>query len=116
MLCAADEQVRHGARASSRQAAPAVAVATVRLSVLSRGGAAAATARAAPTTGVRARHGAIGGSHTHFVRHLSSGSEEVIPVPSMGDSISEGTIVEWAKQPGDSVELDEVVVVLETDK
>lgn len=37
-------------------------------------------------------------------------------MPSMGDSISEGTIVEWAKQPGDSVELDEVVVVLETDK
>lgn len=34
----------------------------------------------------------------------------------MGDSISEGTIVEWAKQPGDSVEVDDVVVVLETDK
>lgn len=37
-------------------------------------------------------------------------------MPSMGDSITEGTIVEWTKQPGDSVELDEVVVVLETDK
>ena len=37
-------------------------------------------------------------------------------MPSMGDSISEGTIVEWTKQPGDSVEVDEVVVVLETDK
>ncbi|CAM9889396.1 unnamed protein product, partial [Hapterophycus canaliculatus] len=47
---------------------------------------------------------------------VSSGSEEIVPVPSMGDSISEGTIVEWAKQPGDSVEVDEVVVVLETDK
>lgn len=44
------------------------------------------------------------------------GSEEIVPVPSMGDSITEGTIVEWAKQPGDSVEVDEVVVVLETDK
>ncbi|CBJ27482.1 2-oxoglutarate dehydrogenase, E2 component [Ectocarpus siliculosus] len=116
MLRLGTSLVRHGARSSSWQAAPAVAVATVRLSALSRGGAAAATARVAPTTGVWARHGAIGGSHTHFVRHLSSGSEEVIPVPSMGDSISEGTIVEWAKQPGDSVELDEVVVVLETDK
>ncbi|CAB1112831.1 unnamed protein product [Ectocarpus sp. CCAP 1310/34] len=116
MLRLGTSLVRHGARASSRQAAPAVAVATVRLSVLSRGGAVSATARVAPTTGVWARHGAIGGSLTHFVRHLSSGGEEVIPVPSMGDSISEGTIVEWAKQPGDSVELDEVVVVLETDK
>lgn len=47
---------------------------------------------------------------------LVPGSEEVVPVPSMGDSITEGTIVEWAKQPGDSVEVDEVVVVLETDK
>lgn len=37
-------------------------------------------------------------------------------MPSMGDSITEGTIVEWAKQPGDSLEVDELVVVLETDK
>lgn len=34
----------------------------------------------------------------------------------MGDSISEGTIVNWMKNPGDPVEEDEVVVVLETDK
>ncbi|GAB9467175.1 Dihydrolipoyllysine-residue succinyltransferase component of 2-oxoglutarate dehydrogenase [Globisporangium polare] len=39
-----------------------------------------------------------------------------VPVPSMGDSISEGTVVEWLKNPGDFVETDEVVVVLETDK
>ncbi|EGZ25131.1 hypothetical protein PHYSODRAFT_540021 [Phytophthora sojae] len=34
----------------------------------------------------------------------------------MGDSISEGTVVEWLKAPGDFVDADEVVVVLETDK
>lgn len=34
----------------------------------------------------------------------------------MGDSISEGTIVNWMKNPGDPVEEDEVIVVLETDK
>ncbi|KDO31254.1 hypothetical protein SPRG_03871 [Saprolegnia parasitica CBS 223.65] len=39
-----------------------------------------------------------------------------IPVPSMGDSISEGTVVEWVKAVGDRVEADDVVVVLETDK
>jgi 2-oxoglutarate dehydrogenase E2 component (dihydrolipoamide succinyltransferase) len=39
-----------------------------------------------------------------------------IDVPSMGDSITEGTIVQWLKSPGDSVAQDEVVVVLETDK
>ncbi|RLN52666.1 hypothetical protein BBJ28_00007175, partial [Nothophytophthora sp. Chile5] len=41
---------------------------------------------------------------------------EPVPVPSMGDSISEGTVVEWLKAPGDFVDTDEVVVVLETDK
>lgn len=39
-----------------------------------------------------------------------------IVVPSMGDSISEGTVVEWLKQVGDPVQVDDVVVVLETDK
>jgi pyruvate/2-oxoglutarate dehydrogenase complex dihydrolipoamide acyltransferase (E2) component len=34
----------------------------------------------------------------------------------MGDSISEGTIVQWTKAEGDSVAQDEVLVVLETDK
>ncbi|KAG3073003.1 Dihydrolipoyllysine-residue succinyltransferase component of 2-oxoglutarate dehydrogenase complex [Phytophthora idaei] len=46
----------------------------------------------------------------------SSGEATDVPVPSMGDSISEGTVVEWLKQPGDAVAEDEVVVVLETDK
>jgi len=34
----------------------------------------------------------------------------------MGDSITEGTIVSWSKSPGDYVEADDVIVVLETDK
>lgn len=37
-------------------------------------------------------------------------------VPSMGDSITEGSIVEWVKQVGDYVAVDDVVVVVETDK
>ncbi|CAM9870782.1 unnamed protein product [Discosporangium mesarthrocarpum] len=50
-------------------------------------------------------------------RHFSSGGgDTIVPVPSMGDSITEGTIVEWAKSTGDAVQADEVVVVLETDK
>ncbi|CAM9350473.1 unnamed protein product, partial [Pylaiella littoralis] len=114
MLRLGTSLVRHGLRASSRQAAPAVAVAAARLSVLGRGG--AVTAVNASTPGVWARPGPVGGSHTRFARHFSSGDEEIVPVPSMGDSITEGTIVEWAKQPGDYVEVDEVVVVLETDK
>ena len=44
------------------------------------------------------------------------GDTFVIPVPEMGDSITEGTIVAWEKQVGDSFAADEVVLVLETDK
>jgi 2-oxoglutarate dehydrogenase E2 component (dihydrolipoamide succinyltransferase) len=50
------------------------------------------------------------------VRSFSSAAPVDVPVPSRGDSISEGTVVEWLKSPGDYVEVDEVVVVLETDK
>ena len=39
-----------------------------------------------------------------------------VTVPSMGDSISEGTLVEILKKVGDTVHADEVVLVLETDK
>ncbi|CAI5723715.1 unnamed protein product [Peronospora destructor] len=51
-----------------------------------------------------------------MTRTFSSAAAESVAVPSMGDSISEGTVVEWLKAPGDFVETDEVVVVLETDK
>ena len=37
-------------------------------------------------------------------------------VPSMGDSISEGTVVNIVKTVGEHVNMDEVVIVLETDK
>ena len=43
-------------------------------------------------------------------------NELEITVPNMGDSITEGTIGSWHKQVGDSVEMDEVVVSIETDK
>lgn len=37
-------------------------------------------------------------------------------VPPMGDSITDGTILELHKQPGDSVAKDEIIAVIETDK
>ncbi|GAX21930.1 hypothetical protein FisN_40Hh021 [Fistulifera solaris] len=39
-----------------------------------------------------------------------------IKVPSMGDSITEGTIVEWTAQVGQAVQADDVVALVETDK
>jgi 2-oxoglutarate dehydrogenase E2 component (dihydrolipoamide succinyltransferase) len=39
-----------------------------------------------------------------------------IKVPELAESITEGTIAQWLKQPGDSVEKGEFIVELETDK
>src|SRR5919198_7015 len=39
-----------------------------------------------------------------------------IVMPAMGESVSEGTILEWAKQPGDAVAEDEPIVEISTDK
>lgn len=39
-----------------------------------------------------------------------------IVVPELAESISEGTIAEWLKKPGDRVEQGEPIAVLETDK
>ena len=41
---------------------------------------------------------------------------EKIVVPVLGESITEATVAKWLKSKGDSVELDEPVVELETDK
>jgi pyruvate/2-oxoglutarate dehydrogenase complex dihydrolipoamide acyltransferase (E2) component len=39
-----------------------------------------------------------------------------VTMPQMGVSVAEGTIVEWKKRPGDSVEADEPLVEISTDK
>lgn len=39
-----------------------------------------------------------------------------ITVPVLGESVTEGSIGEWLKQPGDSVAVDEPICSLETDK
>jgi 2-oxoglutarate dehydrogenase E2 component (dihydrolipoamide succinyltransferase) len=39
-----------------------------------------------------------------------------VKVPTLGESVSEATIGEWLKQPGEAVALDEPIASLETDK
>lgn len=51
--------------------------------------------------------------HAQFARFLAVHN---VNVPSMGDSISEGTLVEILKGKGEYVQEDQVVAVLETDK
>ncbi|KAK8809565.1 hypothetical protein WA158_000508 [Blastocystis sp. Blastoise] len=40
----------------------------------------------------------------------------IVPVPQMGESIKEGTLVQWEKHVGDKVSIDDVIAVVETDK
>ncbi|GAA5857941.1 hypothetical protein JCM9279_007233 [Rhodotorula babjevae] len=42
--------------------------------------------------------------------------DEIVKVPSMAESITEGTLKQWLKQKGDYVEADEEVATIETDK
>uniref|UniRef100_A0A6A7FWR6 Dihydrolipoyllysine-residue succinyltransferase component of 2-oxoglutarate dehydrogenase complex, mitochondrial n=1 Tax=Hirondellea gigas TaxID=1518452 RepID=A0A6A7FWR6_9CRUS len=46
-------------------------------------------------------------------RHFAS---VVLNVPQMGDSVTEGTIIQFQKKVGDYAEVDDIVVVIETDK
>ena len=39
-----------------------------------------------------------------------------VKVPALGESITEGTLAQWLKQPGDAVAEDEPIASLETDK
>src|SRR3954452_22972414 len=39
-----------------------------------------------------------------------------VTMPAMGESVTEGTILEWRKQEGDPVEVDDVLVEISTDK
>lgn len=47
---------------------------------------------------------------------LRSYADHVVKVPPMAESISEGTLKQWAKQIGDYVEQDEEIATIETDK
>jgi len=39
-----------------------------------------------------------------------------VSMPKMGESITEGTVIEWFKQPGDTIEEDETLLEIGTDK
>src|SRR5437588_507626 len=47
---------------------------------------------------------------------METGTTVQITLPEMGESVTEGTILEWLKQVGDEVEADEGIVEVSTDK
>jgi pyruvate dehydrogenase E2 component (dihydrolipoamide acetyltransferase) len=44
------------------------------------------------------------------------GETTSVTLPALGESVTEGTITRWLKQPGDSVEVDEPLLEVSTDK
>lgn len=50
------------------------------------------------------------------VQQFRSYADQVVKVPEMAESISEGTLKQWSKQVGDFVEQDEEIATIETDK
>ncbi len=46
---------------------------------------------------------------------VTQGTVEVV-MPAMGDSVTEGTVLEWRKNVGDHVDADETIVEISTDK
>lgn len=51
----------------------------------------------------------------YFMGSIKTMSENII-MPQLGESIAEGTIVKWLKEPGQSVQKDENVALISTDK
>ena len=39
-----------------------------------------------------------------------------VVMPQMGESVMEGTVIEWSKKVGDKVEVDETLLEIATDK
>ena len=46
----------------------------------------------------------------------SSGESTDITLPALGESVTEGTVTRWLKQVGDSIEVDEALLEVSTDK
>src|SRR5687768_2607628 len=47
---------------------------------------------------------------------MEAGTTVQITMPQMGDSVTEGTVLEWHKKVGESVEADETLLEVSTDK
>src|SRR5206468_5142228 len=46
----------------------------------------------------------------------ATGAVQSVLMPELGESVAEGTVTRWLKQVGDSVEVDEPLVEVSTDK
>jgi 2-oxoglutarate dehydrogenase E2 component (dihydrolipoamide succinyltransferase) len=79
------------------------------------GGAATAETASAPADD-SVTPAAIDAPDTREVELEAAGSGTEVPMPQMGESITEGTITKWLKKVGDKVERDEPLFEISTDK
>ena len=49
-------------------------------------------------------------------QHMAVNTTVQVTMPAMGESVTEGTVLEWHKQEGDTVDADETLVEISTDK
>jgi 2-oxoglutarate dehydrogenase E2 component (dihydrolipoamide succinyltransferase) len=72
-------------------------------------------ARAAPKLSLYNTSSALRQLPLQF-QHVRTYADKVIKVPTMAESITEGTLKQWNKAVGDFVEQDEEIATIETDK
>ncbi|KAK3904779.1 hypothetical protein C8A05DRAFT_31407 [Staphylotrichum tortipilum] len=72
-------------------------------------------ARAAPKLPLYATSSALRQLPMQF-QHVRTYADQIVKVPAMAESISEGTLKQWNKAIGDFVEQDEEIATIETDK
>ncbi|KAL2135665.1 hypothetical protein VTI74DRAFT_7346 [Chaetomium olivicolor] len=72
-------------------------------------------ARAAPKLSLYNTSSALRQLPVQF-QHVRTYADKIIKVPTMAESISEGTLKQWNKAVGDFVEQDEEIATIETDK
>ena len=81
-----------------------------------KGGAASAAAPAAAAVAAAARCGSGRGSHGWPAGLDLSKQEEVILMPRLSDTMTEGVIADWHKKVGDPVKKGDILADIETDK
>ena len=77
--------------------------------------------RAAEAAGREGETAEAGGARSPAATETANGAPASVglidvTLPQMGESVAEGTVLEWLKSVGDSVETDETVVEVSTDK
>ncbi len=64
----------------------------------------------------RGNNGSAASTSSSSAESDAAGGQIDVVMPPMGESVSEGTILEWHKEAGESIEADETLVEISTDK